>query len=78
MKRKKRRRLDGPIHGRIAELRERKGLSQEALAKILDVHETAVSHWENGFARPDMGRLPAIALALGVSVDALIRGEEAA
>lgn len=73
-----RRKFEGPIHGRIAELRERKSWSQEDLAAKLGVDKTAVSHWETGFARPDMGRLPAIAAALGVSVDQLIRGEEAA
>lgn len=79
MKRKpSRRRLDGPIHGRILELREKKGLTQEELAEAIGVDKTAVSHWENGIARPDMSRLPAVAAALGVSVDALIRGEEAA
>jgi len=73
-----RRQFDGPIHGRIAELREKKKLTQEQLAKEIGVHVTAVSHWETGFARPDMGRLPVLAKALGVSVDQLIRGEEAA
>jgi transcriptional regulator with XRE-family HTH domain len=73
-----RRRFDGPIHNRIEELRKKLGLSQEALADVVGVDKTAVSHWENGIARPDMSRLPAVAAALGVSVDALIRGEEAA
>ncbi len=70
--------MSGPIHARIAELRKGKGLTQEELAKEVDVDGTAISHWENGIARPDQSRLPAVAHALGVSVDELLRGEEAA
>jgi transcriptional regulator with XRE-family HTH domain len=78
VKRKKRRRLKGPIHGRIAELRGRMEMSQEELADACGVDKTAVSHWENGVARPDLSRLLAVADALGVSVGELIDGEEAA
>ncbi len=73
-----RRRLDGPIHARIAELRDAKNLTQEALADVLGVDKTAVCHWEKGFSRPDQSRLPAVAEALGVSVDDLLNGEKAA
>lgn len=72
---KPRRRLDGPIHAFIAELRVAKQLTQEGLADILDLDKTAVSHWETGIARPDQSRLPAVAGALGVSVDELLNGE---
>lgn len=73
-----RRRLEGPIHDRIIKLRKKLGLTQEQLAQKIGVHTTAVSHWEKRFARPDQGRLAAVAAALGVTVDVLIRGEEAA
>lgn len=53
-------------------------MSQESLADAVGVDKTAVSHWENGVARPDLSRLPAVAKALGVSVDVLITGEKAA
>lgn len=77
-RKQKRRRLSGPIHGRIADLRVGEGMSQEELALKVGVTVTAVSHWENGIARPDVSRLPAVARALKVSVDALISGEKAA
>lgn len=78
MKRRiRRKRLRGPIHARIENLRERAGLTQLDLADATGVHATAVSHWENGFSRPDISRLPAVALALGVSVSELIAGEKA-
>ncbi len=77
-RKKRRRRLSGPIHDRIEVLRKAKDLSQEDLAVAVGVDKTAVSHWENRVARPDMSRLPALAEALGVTVDELIDGERAA
>lgn len=77
MKRRKRQRLSGPIHGRIARLRKRRRMSQEDLATEVGVDKTAVSHWECGIARPDISRLSDVASALGVSVDELIEGEVA-
>jgi transcriptional regulator with XRE-family HTH domain len=74
----KRKRLDGPIHGRIADLREKKGWTQDQLATAVGVDKTAVSHWETGIARPDQSRLPAVAGALDTTVDALLKGETAA
>lgn len=80
-----RRRLNGPIHNRIATLRGALELSQQALADLVvendadleDLHFTAVSHWETGTSRPDPELLPAIAKALKVTVDELIEGETA-
>lgn len=59
-------------------MRKKRGLSQEELANIVGVDSTAVSHWENGFARPGIARLLTVASALGISVEELIDGEEAA
>lgn len=81
MKRKRpkvRQRLTGPIHARIASLRKELKLSQEDLAKKVGVDNTAISHWENGMARPDISRLAAVATALGITVDDLIDGEDKA
>ena len=75
---KKRQRLKGPIHARLAELREAKELTQEEVAAAVGVDKTAVSHWENGIARPDISRLPALADTLGVSIDELLDGTKAA
>jgi transcriptional regulator with XRE-family HTH domain len=73
-----RRRLDGPIHARIAKLREQRELTQGQLAEAVGVDKTAVSHWENGVSRPDITRLAKLASVLDVSVDDLIAGEKAA
>jgi transcriptional regulator with XRE-family HTH domain len=75
---KKRRRLNGPIHGRIAELRESLGMTQVELAERVGVDKSAVWHWENGHARPDISRLSTVADALGVTVEELIDGEAVA
>lgn len=78
MKRKKsgrpkaRRRLSGPIHGRILELRKAKELTQEQLADALGIKKSAVSHWEKGIARPEISRIPALAEVLGGDVDEFV------
>lgn len=69
MARKKRR----PIHARIAELRERAGMTQAGLADAIGVGRDVVWHWENGDSAPKASRLPDVAEALGVSVDVLLR-----
>jgi len=68
----KRKKLRG-IHARIAQLRNEAGLSQRALALKCGVDETAVSHWENGMSAPKGSRLPVVADALGVTIDALFQ-----
>lgn len=54
----------------IHRYRREAGLTQEALGECVGVSMQAVSKWENGGV-PDALLLPAIADALGVSVDAL-------
>ncbi len=54
----------------IAELRKKKGVTQEELAKHVGVSAQAVSKWENGGV-PDVELLPAIADFFEVSVDEL-------
>lgn len=57
----------------IKMLRKRHGLSQGELAKILNVHQTAVSQWENKRTRPDPDALQNMAALFDVSVDYLLR-----
>lgn len=52
-------------------------MSQSELAKLCGVDETAVSHWENGHSAPTGSRLPVVADALGVTIDALFREAKA-
>ena len=60
---------------RIQRLRKAKGLTQEQLAGRLGVSPQAVSKWENDNCSPDISLLAALAQELGVSTDALLRGE---
>ena len=60
----------------IARRRKENGLTQEALANRLGVTNQAVSKWEVDVCCPDIQLLPALADALGLSLDALF-GREA-
>lgn len=60
----------------ISELRKELGLTQIALADMLNVSNRAVSKWENGDGYPDVTILPTLAEALGVTVDELLAGEK--
>uniref|UniRef100_UPI004056F30F helix-turn-helix domain-containing protein n=1 Tax=Agathobacter sp. TaxID=2021311 RepID=UPI004056F30F len=61
----------------IAELRKKKGLTQQQLADQLNLSNKTISKWESGAGSPDVGNLPVLADALGVTVDELLRGEVA-
>lgn len=56
---------------RIRNRRKKRGMSQAQLADVLQVNQTAVSHWERG-GMPRAQRLPALAAALGCTVDGLL------
>lgn len=60
---------------RIADLRKKKGMTQEELAANFGISAQAVSKWENDVACPDIGILPELARTLNVSVDELLSGE---
>ena len=57
----------------IRELREKKGLTQRALADSVLVSFQAISAWERGLSIPDLENAIRIAEFFGVSIDALLR-----
>ena len=59
------------IGNQIKSLRQRRGVTQEALAQHLNVTAQAVSKWERGVATPDIGMLPDISAYFGVTIDEL-------
>ena len=64
------------IGERIAQLRRKKNITQEAMAEQLGVTPQAVSKWENDISCPDITLLPPLAALLGVTVDELLGCEE--
>lgn len=61
---------------RIREMRRRTNLTGAELARRVGVTAGAVSQWENGTFVPATSKLPAIAAALGCSVDDLYGPDE--
>lgn len=61
---------------RLRELRARKGLTQDQVARALQVHESAVSRWEGGSRFPTGEDLVALSVLFGVSTDHLLGREE--
>lgn len=59
------------IGNQIRQLRQRRGITQEALAEHLRVTPQAVSKWERGAATPDITLLPEISAYFGVTIDEL-------
>lgn len=58
---------------RLRELRKKRGLTQNELAKLLDVGRTTVTLWEKGVNNPRIEVLPKLARVLHCSVDDLLR-----
>jgi transcriptional regulator with XRE-family HTH domain len=59
--------------GRVKERREAAGLTQAALARMMDAHERTVQEWEAGYGIPAI-KLPLLAHALKTTAE-YIRGE---
>ena len=59
---------------RITELRTAAGISQNQLAKAMEVSRQAVSKWEQGVSSPDTERLIQLAEILGTEVEYLATG----
>ena len=55
----------------LRKLRKEKGLTQAELAQKIGITQSVVAAYERNAKKPDMGRLPAIAKALGVTLEAL-------
>lgn len=57
---------------KIFALRKRMGITQDTLAKLVNVTPQAISKWENGMALPDTGLLPVLARLFHVGIEELL------
>ncbi len=64
------------IGERIATFRKNKNMTQQQLADQLSLTNKAVSKWETGEGYPDITILPALAAALGTSIDDIMQDSE--
>jgi repressor LexA len=64
------------IGERVAELRKRRSLTQEELARILFVNRSTVTKWETDDREISCEYVGKIAVALNTSCDYLILGKE--
>jgi len=62
----------------LAELRQKRGISQSDLAEVLDVSRQAVSRWELDAARPSSENLARLSSYFGIPVDMLLYPGQAA
>lgn len=51
-------------------------MTQKEMAELLGVTNKAVSKWETSQGMPDIGILPELGKALGVTVDEILMGEQ--
>lgn len=59
----------------IRSLREKRNLTQKALARLVNVSDKAISKWETEKGLPDIGVLGDLSQALGVSIAELMTGD---
>ena len=59
----------------IKKIREKKGITQQELATVLGVGQSTVVMWETNNSLPRAEKLPAIAKALGCTIDELLKAE---
>ena len=60
------------IEQRLRNIRTERGLSQEALAELVNVSRQTVSKWENGAAYPSGDNLAALSRVFDLPMDALV------
>lgn len=56
---------------KIKALRNKRGITQEALAKAMGVTPQTVSKWENDVTMPDVALLPELSVFFGITIDDL-------
>lgn len=65
------------LYIRLKELREANKLTQEDVAKYLNISRQSVSQWEKGASTPDIDNLVLLSRMYNITLDELVTGEEA-
>jgi transcriptional regulator with XRE-family HTH domain len=65
-----------PFPDRLARLRKQRGLTQEALADLINITKTQVYRYESGSSQPTLEVIKRLAIALSVTTDQLIFEED--
>ena len=60
----------------IGKLRKEKNMTQQELAKILNVTDRAIGNWEHGRRLPDYSVLKDLCDTLGITINELLNGEK--
>lgn len=60
------------FHERLAVLRKERGLTQQALAELVDMHISQIRRYESGQSQPTLDAIRKLAMALSVSADMLL------
>ena len=59
----------------LKKIREARNITQMELAAKIEVPQSTIASWETGRALPRADKLPAIAKALGCTIDELLDAE---
>ncbi len=59
----------------ISSLRKEKNMTQNDLAKMMNVTDKAVSKWERNLSCPDVNSIPKLAEVLSISVEELLNAQ---
>ena len=59
------------IGGTLKKLRKDRGITQEELAKLINMERSTIANWERGAKRPSFDALVNYSLIFGVSLDEL-------
>jgi DNA-binding XRE family transcriptional regulator len=62
----------GVCHISLADIRRKRGLSQDQLAKLSGVHRVTIARFETGKISPKLKTLERLAAALGVPIGKII------
>ena len=60
----------------IAKVRKEKSMTQQELAKKLNITDRAISHWENGRSMPDAGIMLELCKLLDINVNELLSAKK--